>query len=124
MRVALSFNSILLKKSLESYLRDSISPINSADLIVSDRFIPDIKRPVFVINHTNEADLRVPFSRDKLYNSLKTFLEEYSDAILDEIVIAKPEDEVMSDLKRIVQRLNRKHKDKIDKLIKEYYESI
>ena len=106
MKIALFFNSLLLKKSLESYLDGHIVSQKYADLILSDRVLT-LDKNVLLVGHGKDADLRVPFSKAELF----WFLEDYYLKMLDSISL-----DSKRDIKPYVERLNRKKQSKLDKI--------
>jgi hypothetical protein len=109
MKIALFCDSLLLKKSLESYLKGHIVKEEYAEIIISDKKFSSSK-PLFLINHSQNAELKVPFTKAELFWKL----EEFHIKILErEIALNNTED-----IKPFIQKINKKHHNKIAKLAK------
>ena len=110
MKVALVCESPLLKKSLELYLKENVSTYEACDFVISDRAVKS-KKPVLYIGKRKDATISVPFSKEQMLSSAQQFYnhhlgQESDKAVMDEIVAG----------------LNKKHKEKIEKIIREFHE--
>jgi hypothetical protein len=74
MKIAVRCDSPLLEKSLNNFLKESITPIANSDIVISDKKI-DIHKPLFIIGNSEHAHLRKPFSRATLLLQLERFSE-------------------------------------------------
>ncbi len=117
MKIALACKSLLLTKSLEVFLKNSISSYKKSDFVISDRKL-DIDKPLFVISQ-NDSNLRVPFSHsslmielDKFYNDLKSPKEKNE----------MHKNDSMEILKDKIDLLTTKFKDDLLQTIQEHYE--
>jgi len=109
MKIAVLCDSLLLKKSLETYLKGHIVVKEYADLIICDRKITSDK-PIFLVSHSKNAELRVPFTKAELFWALEEF---YVNMLEYEIALSSKEE-----MKPFIEKLNKKHHDKIAKLAK------
>ncbi len=112
MKVALVCESPLLQKSLELYLKAHISSYEACDFVISDRAVKS-KKPVLFIGKRKDASLQVPFSKEQVLSLTQQFYlrhlprqEQSDEALLDEVLA----------------KLNKKHKEKIEKIIREFHE--
>lgn len=110
MKVALVCESPLLKKSLELYLKENVSTYEACDFVISDRAVKS-KKPVLYIGKREDASLSVPFSKEQMLSKAQQFYNYHAEVdVKDREVL----DEVLS-------RLNKKHKEKIEKIIREFH---
>ena len=109
MKIALKCNSPLLQKSLEIFLKEYKADIKECDFVVSD-YDMQVGKPIFLVSHSENANQKIPFTRDMLHSSLSVFYYNHRQ---------KSDDE--KELDDIVNELNKKHKAKIDKIIGEFY---
>jgi hypothetical protein len=112
MKVALDFNSPLLKKSIELYIGDDIVSMDESDFIISDH-MHSIDKPLFLVSHDEQATLKIPFTKEHLLSALGEFIYKHRQKSKEE-----------AKLDRIIEELDKKHKLKIEKLISDYYEKI
>ena len=110
MKVALVCESPLLKKSLELYLKENVSTYEACDFVISDMAVKS-KKPVLYIGKRKDATISVPFSKNQILSKTQQFYNqnlvgESDKAVMDEIVAG----------------LNKKHKEKIEKIIREFHE--
>ncbi len=108
MKIALFFNSLLLKKSLESYLEGHIVSQKYADVILSDRSL-SLNKNVLLLTQGDDADLRVPFTKAELF----WFLEDYYLKMLDVNFSTKEE------IEPYIEKLNRKKQSKLAKIVRD-----
>lgn len=111
MKVALVCESPLLKKSLELYLKEHVSSYEDCDFVISDRAVKS-KKPILFIGKRQDATLKVPFSKEEVLSQAQQFylrhLSEESDS--DKVALEK-----------VLAKLNKKHKEKIEKIIREFH---
>ena len=111
MKVALVCDSLLLKKSLEIYLKEHISDYAGCDFVITDRAVKS-KKPVLRIGRGAKAALKVPFSKEQVLSQTQRF---YNHHLGDE----NQDDQEMLD--KALAQLNKKHKEKIEKIIREFH---
>ena len=76
MKIALQFESPLLLKSLEMQLKNHLSSIKSADIILSDKKIKT-KKPVLLISSDYaKANIKKPYTRAQLFLALEDFYKQ------------------------------------------------
>ncbi len=109
MKIALLCDSLLLQKSLETYLKGHIVSKEYADLIICDKRSTSDK-PLFLVSHSRNAELKVPFTKAELFWALEEF---YIKMLEKEIALSSKEE-----MKPFIAKLNKKHHDKIAKLAK------
>ena len=75
MKIALMCNSLLLTKSLNIFLKNSISSYKKCDFVISDQKL-ELDKPQFIISNES-SNLKSPFSEsalmielDKFYNNV------------------------------------------------------
>ncbi len=107
MKLALICDSMLLQKSLETYLRGHIVPQEYAELIICDKLLQSNK-PMLLVSHTKKADLRVPFTKAELFWALEEF---YLKMLESELSLSNKEQ-----MQPFIEKLNKKHHNKIAKL--------
>lgn len=72
MKVAIICDSPLLKKCLEVFLKEHLSPYSACDFVISDKAI-ESEKPVFVIGDDKGSNLRKPFSKSKLIKAASEY---------------------------------------------------
>ncbi len=107
MKIALLCDSLLLKKSLESYLKGHIVSDAYAELVICDKLFHSNK-PTLLVSHNKKADLRVPFTKAELFWKLEEF---YMKMLENEIALSSKEQ-----MQPFIEKLNKKHHSKIAKL--------
>lgn len=110
MKVAVVCNSVLLKKSLELFLRDKLSDFASCDVVVSDRKF-ECDKPILVVSSQKDADIKKPFGRAKLMSMLDGY--ENDQKIKQEVLhpkaeVKKPEESLESDINEILREFTQK----------------
>lgn len=78
MKIAIACKSMLLKKSLEIFLKDNITSYKSCDFAISDQFIT-IDKPLMVVGHIEEADIKIPFSKAVILMETERFYKKIKD---------------------------------------------
>jgi transcriptional regulator len=109
MQVALEFDSLVLGESLKLYLKDMIVDESRADFIVGDHEV-ESRKPLFLVSHSDEATLKVPFSKDMLISCLEEFSYKHKEK--------NPQEAELADM---IEELDKKHKAKIDRLMSDFY---
>lgn len=119
MKIALACQSVLLEKSLEIFLKNSIYSYKQCDFVISDRHI-EIDKPLFFVSSDN-SDLNIPFSKSALLLALEKFYESFFFKKEEEKVdIVKKIDFV--ELEEKIGKLTDNFRNDLVKVIKEYYE--
>jgi len=72
MKIALVCQSLLLSRSLKSFLKESIVSYKQCDFVISDKKI-ELDKPIFFISHDTSGHLHIPFSKASLYLALEDF---------------------------------------------------
>ncbi len=112
MKVALVCESPLLKKSLELYLKGYVSSYGACDFVISDRAVKS-KKPVLFIGKVKDASLRVPFSKKEVLSKAQQFYLHH---------LHEESDDEQKALDQVLAQLNKKHKEKIEKIIREFHD--
>lgn len=107
MKIALICDSLLLQKSLETYLKGDIVSYEYAELVICDK-LRKIDKPTLLVSHTKKADLRVPFTKAELFWVLEAF---YLKMLETEVTLSSKEQ-----MQPFIEKLNKKHHNKIAKL--------
>lgn len=108
MKIALICDSLLLQKTLQSYLKAFIVAKEDAQIVICDRLLRSDK-PIFLVGHTERADLRVPFTQEGLLEAVQDFYAQNVDG--NEIALTSKEQ-----MQPFIEKLNKKHHNKIAKL--------
>jgi len=111
MKVALVCESPLLKKSLEIYLKEHISDYESCDFVITDRAVKS-KKPVLFIGKRENATLKTPFTKEQVLSKTQRFYNQH---------LAEETQEDKEMLEKVLVQLNKKHKEKIEKIIREFH---
>ncbi len=72
MKIALVCQSLLLSRSLKSFLKENIVVYKQCDFVISDKKI-ELDKPIFYISHTQNGHLQIPFSKASLCLALEAF---------------------------------------------------
>ena len=112
MKVALVCESPLLKKSLEIYLKECVSSYEACDFVITDRVVKS-KKPVLFIGKQKDATMRVPFSKEEALSKTQQFYQRH---LGDKEI--ETDQEVLD---KVLAKLNKKHKDKIEKILREFH---
>ena len=113
MKVKPKCTSPLLQQTLLMYLDPYLFEEELCDIIITDRKIKS-KKVVFRIGFDDKADLKEPFTHQELLQTLRDFYNK--DPRLQYIKPTKEE------LEAVIEKLNKKHQEKIAKLLKNYHE--
>ena len=113
MKVMVKCLSPLLQKTLEIYLRDHLYDIELADVLITDAKVLS-EKVVFLIGSDKDADLGIPFTKEELFSALDHFYR--SNPRLLHILNTK------ETLEHMIEKLNKKHHEKIIRLIRSYRE--
>ncbi len=115
MKLTLKCNSPLLDQTLQIYLDKYLFDDDIADMVITDTYTKSSK-PIFYIGFDDRAHLKVPFTKHDLFKALEH--EYQKDSLLSQMKTTKGE------LELLIGKLNKKHQDKIEKLLKNYHEKI
>lgn len=116
-------DSILIKKSLEIFLEDYISPYEQCDVVISDRKL-STEKPLCFIGAGEDADIRKPFSRAQLVLGLEQFVKKHARSRIASYQPPLPEtlQEISgNELKEQISHLTRSYVNDIVRLIESYY---
>ncbi|MDE5925570.1 MAG: hypothetical protein K2N75_02875 [Helicobacter sp.] len=72
MKIALICDSLLLDRSLEMYLKEYLTSYKLCDFVVATQRV-ESQKPVFLIGDFEEANLKIPFTREMLLQELENF---------------------------------------------------
>ncbi len=107
MKLALRCNSLLIEKTLTSYLKGHIVDYEDAELIISDKLFSS-DTPIFLLSNKNKSHLQMPFTKAELFWALESF---YIGMINIDTSFTKEEL-----IAPFIEKLNKKHQEKIAKL--------
>ncbi len=113
MKVIVKCVSPLLQRTLEIYLKAYLYDIELAEVLITDTEALS-EKVVFRIGDMPDAQLSVPFTREELMNALEKFYE--TNPRLVHLQHTK------ETLESMIEKLNRRHQEKIAKLIRRYHE--
>ena len=113
MKVYIKCDSLLLKKALEGFLSVHVVSYAEAEVVICDKKVI-ANKPTLIVNHSEKADLQIPFTKAELYWALE---ECYMKMLAYEISITDPEQ-----MKPFIEKLNKKHHNRIAKLAKKIHE--
>ncbi len=112
MRIVIKCNSPLLEQTLISYLDEYIYEDELADVLVSDKNEKS-EKVLFRVGFGLDADLMIPFTKDELIKKLNN--------LYDTNPRLKKIQNTQEALESVIKKLNKKHQEKIAKLMKSYY---
>ncbi len=75
MKIALICDSLLLDRSLEMYLKEYLTSYKLCDFVVATQ-PTESQKPVFLIGDFENAQLKVPFTRELLLQELESFYQQ------------------------------------------------
>ncbi|MEY4504131.1 MAG: hypothetical protein RL154_424 [Pseudomonadota bacterium] len=75
MKIYVNCKSLLLQKSVESFLRNRLSTLAKADIVVVD-YLVKTEKPVLLIGSDKRCTLKTPFNKSKLITVLEKIYEE------------------------------------------------
>jgi hypothetical protein len=107
MKLALRCDSLLIQKTLMSYLKGHIVEYEDAELIISDKLFAS-NAPIFLLSSKNRSHLQMPFTKAELFWALESF---YIGMIEPKVSLAEAEL-----IAPFIEKLNKKHHNKIAKL--------
>lgn len=83
MKIALICDSLLLDRSLEMYLKEHLTSYKLCDFVVATQMI-ESQKPVFLIGDFEGANLKIPFTREILFQELETFDRKLRSKVMQE----------------------------------------
>jgi len=128
LKVAVQCVSPLLQRSLELFLKDSISSLKNCDVVVRDKKILDNEHIVLLIGNDESATLQKPFSKSQLFLALENLIDSHKkrEEILEiaEEISQEPEKESaeLDILEKRIAMLTQDYQDNIMKAIRAFYE--
>ncbi len=117
MKISIICDSLLLKNSLEIFLKEYITSYKNCNLLISDKKI-DTEKLLVVVNSSNEADIKIPFSKSSLLIDLKNIFNKNNSE-------NKPEKESIKSiwrLERKIDKLTLEFRENLIKTLREFYE--
>ncbi len=114
MKVALMCQSLLLSKSLNIFLKNSISPYKKCDFVISDQKL-ELDKPQFIISN-EDSNLKSPFSESTLMIELDKF---YNNVCLNNRAVSDASKSSRDNKKRKIKLLLDKFRDDIMDIIDE-----
>jgi len=120
MKISILCDSLLLKNSLEIFLKDYIASYKNCDIVISDKKIQTDKY-IVLINSSKEADIQIPFSKSTLLMDLKKI---YENSILgkNKIVTYEDSEKMIWKLERKIDKLTLDFRENLINTIREFYE--
>ncbi len=112
MKITVKCTSPLLQESLERFLKGYLYDIDLSDLLISDRDVIS-EKVVFRVGNDEKADLQIPFTKAMLLDALEQFYRTNPRL--------KQMQRTRETLESMIEKLNRKHQEKITRLIKSYH---
>jgi len=119
LKIAIVCDSVLLKKSLEIFLKNEISDFSTADIVISDRRF-ECNKPLLLIGNQADADIKKPFGKVKLLSVLDNYEKELN--IRQEVLSPKIEikecENIESTLEEQIGRLTHEFSTKLIAIIR------
>ncbi len=109
MKVTVKCVSPLLQESLQHYLREYLYDLDLSDLVISDKDVIS-EKVLFCIG----KDLEVPFTQKMLLEALEKFYQTNPRLVHIQ--------NTRETLESMIEKLNKKHQEKITRLIRSYHE--
>ncbi len=119
MKISIICDSLLLKNSLEIFLKDNITTYKNSDIVLSDKKI-DIDKPLFLIGSFEDADIAVPFSKSSLLIGLEKVYRKRVKKRENKKL--KKDKKKVWKLEREIDKLTLKFREDLIKTIREFYE--
>jgi hypothetical protein len=122
-KVAVQCESPLLQKSLELFLKDSLSSVKNCDVVVRDKKVLDTDHITLVIGNDSDCQLQKPFSKSQLFMAIENILDkkEQKVKVEPEPKSAKKADD-LDILERRIFMLTQEYQNNIMKAIRAFYE--
>ena len=125
MKVAVSCRSPLLQKSLELFLKEHLTSLKSADVVVTDSKLEHVERMQLRIGSDEAATLKKPFSKSQLYIALENLLESQKSTEAAKKIVLESESvqtERFGVLEKRIMMLTREYERNILETIRAFYE--
>lgn len=127
MKVAVQCDSPLMQRSLELFLEGHLSSRRQCDILIRDKNISDDEYPTFIISSEANTDLRKPFSKAQLLDSLHTKLEALRTPNALQASLAEIEEPIddrvgFEILEHHIEKLTREYQANILKAVRAFYE--
>ncbi len=117
MKISILCDSLLLKNSLEIFLKDYIVVYKNCDLVISDRNI-DTDKYLAIVNSSEKADITVPFSKTSLLSDLKKiYNNRYKDHQANQ-----DNDKKFKKLEKKLDKITMQYKEEIMQILREFCE--
>ena len=91
MKIALICDSLLLDRSLEMYLKEYLTSYKLCDFVVATQPV-ESQKPVFLIGDFEEANLKIPFTRELLLQELDSFYQALKGSSLNDTMVQEMRD--------------------------------
>lgn len=121
MKISILCDSLLLKKSLEIFLKDYLTTYKNADFVLCDEKM-DIDKPSFVVGTSDSADIKVPFSKSSLLADLRRLNDKKISQQDSKKRTPLKENNELWLLEREIDKLTLKFREDLIKIVREYYE--
>ncbi|RAX55257.1 hypothetical protein CCY99_00730 [Helicobacter sp. 16-1353] len=79
MKINIVCESVILQKTLDSYLKDYISNYEDCDFIIADCIDESFNKPICLVTFGEDSDIRRPIHRESLFNDLEKFNKSISE---------------------------------------------
>lgn len=113
MRIALDCKDVILERALELFLKEYLVAKKDCDFIICDEKISNPK-PLFIISD-NSPFLQIPFSKEKLFDSLKEFDEALRIAAKK---LAEEQKRILEQrIEELANEFKKEYEEKIDRAI-------
>ncbi len=128
MKVAVQCVSPLLQRSLELFLKDSLSSLKNCDVVVRDKKVFNDKQLTLLIGNDESATLQKPFSKSQLFLALENMIDshkkreeilEITQEISEPLVVESSELDI---LEKRIATLTQDYQNNIMKAIRAFYE--
>ena len=123
MKVAVQCESPLLQKSLELFLKDSLSSVKNCDVVVRDKKVLDTDHITLIIGNDSDSQLQKPFSKSQLFMAIENILDKKEQKVKvepEQKSVKKADD--LDILERRIFMLTQEYQNNIMKAIRAFYE--
>ncbi len=126
MKIAIKCESLLLQKSLEMFLSNSLSSLKNAQVVLSDNKNYETDKEFLYISSDEDADIRKPFSSNTLLLALQKYKTNSSEIkninTLSESLFETKDIKDFSTLEKELDILTQNYKNDMLNLVKAFYE--